>query len=131
MKKDISIVRLYLIRILFFLNFVMLGSDVWPALFTKAHQWSSVEAIAYSFWAALSLLSLFGLRYPLKMIPLLLMQFFYKCVWLAAVALPRYPDIKVDPLFWIMAVGLMIDIVVIPWLYVFVHYFKENGDKWK
>jgi hypothetical protein len=62
-----------------------------------------------SFWAALVTLSGLGLRYPLKMLPLLFMQLFYKSVWLIAVAFPlgaaaRSLDLTngmVMGLFWI------------------------------
>ena len=131
MNQDISIIRLYLIRLMFLLNFVMLGSDVWPAIFDRANEWDSVQAVAYSFWATLSALSLLGIRYPLKMLPLLFTQFTYKFIWLAVVAVPRYPEIQTDGLFWIMSIGLLVDVVVIPWSYVIKNYIKAKGNRWR
>lgn len=46
--------------------------------------------MAFSFWAAYSTLMILGLRYPLKLLPLLLLQFFYKLVWLVVVAYPLW-----------------------------------------
>lgn len=131
MNCEVSLVRLYAMRLLFLLNFVFLGADVWPALFSRAGSWDPVQGVAYSFWAALSLLSLVGLRYPLQMLPILLMQFAYKCIWLIFIAATHWPEIKTDGLFAIMAIGLIVDIAVIPWGYFFTHYVRKTGDRWK
>jgi hypothetical protein len=131
MNNEVSLARLYFLRLLYLLNCLFLGADVWPALFRQAGSWDSIQGVAYSFWAALSLLSLIGLRYPLQMLPILLMQFVYKCVWLLFIAIPHWPGIKTDGLFPIMAIGLLIDIAIIPWFYLFRNYIKKTGDRWK
>lgn len=79
-----STFRLYVMRLLYLLNFVLLGSDVWPRLITHEGTWDPLPGVAFSFWAALSALSGLGLRYPLKMVPLLLLQLLYKWIWLIA-----------------------------------------------
>src|SRR5271165_3169952 len=94
MSNDVSTFRLYLMRFLYLLNFVLLGLDVWPAIINHVGAWDPVRGVAFSFWAALSALSALGLRYPLKMLPLLLLQLLYKSVWLTAVALPLWPVIR-------------------------------------
>ena len=131
MNSEVSLVRLYLLRVLYLLNCLFLGADVWPALFRHATNWDSIQCVAYSFWAALSFLSLLGLRYPLQMLPIVLMQLIYKCVWLVFFAIPHWPTVKTDGLFPIMAIGLVIDIAVIPWFYVFKNYIIRGGDRWK
>jgi hypothetical protein len=131
MNSEVSLARLYFLRLLYLLNCLFLGADVWPALFRQASNWDSIQGVAYSFWAALSLLSLIGLRYPLQMLPILLMQFIYKCVWLLFIAIPHWPGIKTDGLFPIMAIGLVVDIAIIPWFYLFRNYIKKPGDRWK
>jgi hypothetical protein len=90
MPKDVSTLRLYVMRFVYLLNFALLGLDVWPTLFKHQGAWDPLKGVAFSFWAALSLLSGLGLRYPMKMVPLLLLQLVYKAVWLAAVALPMW-----------------------------------------
>jgi len=45
--------------------------------------------------------------------------------------MPHWPDIKTDGLFPIMAVSLVIDIIVIPWIYLYRNYIKKSGDRWK
>lgn len=131
MTGEVSTLRLYLMRAVFLLNFVVLGSDVWPALLNHPEPWDPVKSAAYSFWAALSLLSLLGLRYPVKMLPLLLFQFAYKAIWLLTVALPQWSIFQSVDLTKIMSFGLIIDLLVIPWLFVFHNYVKARGDRWK
>jgi hypothetical protein len=93
--------------------------------------WDPVRAVAWSCWAALSILSGLGLRYPLKMLPLLLMQLFYKSVWMVAVALPLWSTFRSVELTRVMGFGAVVDLIVIPWPYVFANYLKAPGDRWR
>ena len=131
MPKDVSTLRLYVMRFVYLLNFVLLGLDVWPALFRHQGAWDPVKGVAFSFWAALSLLSGLGLRYPLKMVPLLLLQLVYKAVWLAAVALPMWSAVRSTDLARAMVIGVVVDVLGIPWSYVLASYMKERGDRWR
>ena len=110
--------RLYLMRLLYVLNFVMLGLSVWPEIINHAGAWDPVKGVAFSFWAALSVLSGLGLRYPLKMLPLLLLHLLYKSIWVIAVALPLWSAFRSIELTRIMAMGAVVDLMVIPWTYV-------------
>jgi hypothetical protein len=127
---DVSTFRLYLMRVLYFLNFVMLGLQVWPALLNHAGAWDPVKGVAWSFWAALSTMSALGLRYPRKMVPLLLVQLLYKSIWVLTVALPFWSTFRSMELTKVMAYGAIVDFVVIPWSYVFATYVKTPGDRW-
>lgn len=131
MPTEVSTLRLHLMRVLFLLNFVLLGLDVWPALINHAGPWDPVKGVAFSFWGALSALSGLGLRYPLKMVPLLLMQLLYKIIWLLAVALPMWSTVRSTDLAKAMTVGIVFDLIAIPWAYVLAHYVKEPGDRWR
>ena len=129
MFEQTSTFRLYLIRLLFLLNFVALGLSVWPQMINHPGPWDPVKGVAFSFWAALSTLSALGLRYPLKMVPLLLMQLLYKSIWLIAVYLPMGTDGGTG-LTRVMAGGVIVDLVVIPWSHVLSAYVKTPGDRW-
>ena len=39
-------------------------------------------------------------------------------------------EVQEDGLFWAMAIGLIFDIVVIPWLYVVHNFVKAKGNPW-
>src|ERR1700755_1561899 len=111
MSKEVSTFRLYLMRLVYLLNFVLLGSDVWPAIFRHQGAWDPVKGVAFSFWAALSLVSGLGLRYPLKMAPVLLLQLVYKTLWLLAVALPMWPALRSTDLAHAMLIGVVVDVI--------------------
>lgn len=129
--QDPSTLRLYSMRLLFFLNFVGLGLDVWPALLRHEGPWDPVKGVAYSFWAALSALSALGLRHPVKMLPLLLLQLVYKVVWLSVIAPPMWPAVQSTGLFKAMALGVVFDVLAIPWAYVVAAYLRQPGDRWR
>jgi hypothetical protein len=134
--KEVSLFRLYLMRALYLLNFVALGMSVWPGLIHHhGAPWDPMHGVAVSFWAALSALSVLGIRYPLQMLPLLIMQLFYKSVWLLAVGLPLRSAGQLDPvagdLFNVFAGGIVVDLIVIPWAYVLGNYVKKPGDRWR
>jgi hypothetical protein len=131
MSEEISMFRLYLMRVLYLLNFVLLGLDVWPAIINHKGAWDAMHGVALSFWAALSALSGLGVRYPLKMLPLLLLQLFYKSVWLLAVALPLWSAGQSTDLTTPFVIGLVLDLIVIPWPYVLANYVKQRGDRWR
>lgn len=129
--SNVSLFRLYLMRAVYLMNFVLMGLDVWPVLLTHSGAWGPAEGAAYSLWAALSLLSVVGLKYPLQMLPLLLFQVAYKIVWLLFVAWPNWESIKSSDLMQVMFIGLVIDLVIIPWAYVFRSYILAKGDRWR
>lgn len=121
--------RLYIISGLFFLNFISLAFDNWSIIFFPTEQLSPLRGVGVSFYAALSLLSLFGIRFPLKFLPLLLLQLIYKSAWLIGVYLPAknsgLVDENIESWFWPMAIGIVLDILVIPWKYVYIEYLKS------
>jgi hypothetical protein len=134
-RSDVTTVRLYVLRVLYLSNFVFLALNVWPALLNPAKPTAPLPGVAFAFWAALSTLSALGLRYPLKMLPVLFMQLFYKLVLLLAVALPLWSagqwSASAAGLFKVMAMGAIVDLLVIPWPYVFADYVRKPGDAWK
>ena len=135
MKKlrtvDVSLFRLYLLRVLYLGNFVMLGLSVWPGILRHNGWANPLEGVAVAFWGALSLICIIGVRYPLKMLPLIFLQFSYKLIWLLAVALPRLstgaPTWYMKP----MLMGVLLEPIVIPWPYVFATYVRKAGDRWR
>ncbi len=131
MSEEASMFRLYLMRLLYLLNFVLLGLDVWPVIINHKGEWDPMHGVAFSFWAALSALSDLGLRYPLRMLPLLLLQLFYKSVWLIAVALPLSSAGRSTNLTKPFVIGIVLDLIVIPWPYVLANYVKKPGDRWR
>ncbi len=135
--KEVSLFRFYLLRFYFALNFVALGFQAWIEIFRHTGLWQPIEGIAYSFWAAFSLLAFLGIIHPLKMIPLLLVQITYKLIWSIIVAYPLWLSNKPEAfheLTNIMVNGVIIDLFIIPWVYVFRNYIiskkiNSNGKR--
>jgi hypothetical protein len=131
MSEEVSTFRLYLMRSLYLLNFVGLGSIVWPAIINHKGLWDPLHGVAFCFWAALSALMGVGLRYPLQMLPIIFMQLLYKSIWLIAVALPLWSAGQSTELARTFIIGVVADLIVIPWSYVLANYVKKRGDRWK
>jgi hypothetical protein len=132
---EVSLPRLYVLRAVYLLILVERSIRVLPALVSPATPLGPWDGVAYSFWGALALLAALGLRYPLQMLPVLLIQMAYKTIWLLAVALPLWlAGVRFDPMMvsftWAMAIGVALDLIVIPWGYVFANYLGRPGDRW-
>ena len=113
-------------RVPYFLTGVLFTVTAWTSLITYWGEFEATEGVAYAFWGALSVLALLGLRFPIKMLPLLLLQFGYKLLWIAAVGYPLIMcgtlDDGAQDLFYANLIGAIIDAVAIPWLFVFKTY---------
>jgi len=131
-STEVSTVHLYLLRGMYLLICVGLGSMIWPLVFHHGH-WSVMHSVAIALLAALSALCALGIRYPLQMIPLLLFEMLWKTIWLTAVALPLWRANQIDAeTMETVKNCLMVIIVpfVIPWGYVWQNYFRKPGDRW-
>lgn len=131
---DVSLFRLYLLRAAYLLLVVGLGVTVWPAMLHHA-PWTMWHSVGESILTAVSLLAILGLRYPLKMLPLLFFELAWKSIWLTSVALPlwmTHSPIDPDTADTIQAclMGIIFPIVI-PWRYVFANYVHQAGDRWK
>ncbi len=137
-SRDVSLVHLYLLRAAYLLLFVGLSTSVWPALLHH-ESWpltlSPWRGIGTSLIAALPILAIFGLRYPLKMLPLLIYEMTWKTIWLAAVALPVWMSHgPMDDALWATTQACLMVLpfyLIIPWRYVFAHFVQQSGDRWK
>jgi hypothetical protein len=79
----LSVRRLRLLR----LGYLILGGGLviykWPLLFHHAEPWPPMTSVVTSMLVAMSLLALLGLRYPVKMLPIMLFEVTWKLLWLA------------------------------------------------
>lgn len=132
---DVSTFRLNLMRATYLLILVGLGITMWPEIIRHAIAGNPKPGVALSFFATVSILAAWGIRYPLQMVPLLLFEFVWKSIWLITVALPLWSVNNIDAATWetikANAMGMVIFPIVIPWSYVFANYFKKRGDRWK
>jgi len=131
---EVSTLRLYLMRGLYLLIAVGLGSMIWPGIIHHAKPWTHMQGVANALLAALSALALVGVRYPLQMLPLLLFELLWKTIWVLAVGLPLYSTNQLDAntaeTMKACLMGVVLCPLVIPWRYVVANYFKKPGDRW-
>lgn len=131
--NEISLLRLYALRALYLLFVVGLGLQVWPDVI-QHEKWELMEGVVACMLTSFSLLSILGLRYPLQMLPLLLWELVWKTLWLVVVALPQWwagaIDEAIKPSLFAVSFVVLV-YLAIPWRYVFTHYVKQHGDRWR
>lgn len=131
----IALWRLYLLRAAYLLMAVGLGVMIWPLILNPPGTPEHMRGVVRAMLGGLGLLALLGVRYPLRMLPLLLFELVWKTIWLIAIGLPLRAAgtlESVAPGTWSECVfGVVFCVVVIPWDYVLQNYVRAPGDPWK
>lgn len=126
-------INIYLLRLLYILMFFVLGKDVWTYILTYQGEWQPTEAVSWSVWASFSVLAFLGIVHPLKMLPILFLEIFYKILWLILVAYPLWMRNELigsdaeDITFAFLWVAL--PVVAVPWKYAFREYILFSKKK--
>jgi hypothetical protein len=80
-------------------------------------------------------LAFVGLKHPLKMLPLLMFEFAWKSIWMVAYGLPQWSSGQLPLTFaedsFNIGFGVILMPLVIPWGYVYRHYVKRSGARWR
>ncbi len=129
----IGLWRLYALRAGYLLLVVGLGVQVWPGIIHHNRPWELMQGVVQCMLAAISLLAIIGLRYPVRMLPLLLFEITWKALWLAIVAYPLWMAGRMDEDTASTVVACLVAVVfpmLIPWRYVFRDYVSGPGDRW-
>ena len=130
---DLSLTRLYLMRAGYLLMVVGLAVVKWPLL-PGAHTLPLFEGVTLCLLTAMSLLALLGLRYPVKLLPVLVFESAWKVLWLALVALPKALTGNLDAATVDVLVSCSVVVVILavtPWRYVWRTYLRATGDRWR
>ena len=131
--RDIAPWRLYPLRAGYLLIAVGMGMQMVPA-FLHHKPWEPMHGVVDSMLLALVLLSVLGLRYPLKMMPLLFWEMTWKATWLLAVALPAWRNRAMDADTWDTTFACLMGVIfvfVVPWDYVWRNFVTARGDRWR
>ncbi len=132
--SDVSTLRLYILRGMYALMALGLGVTIWPKILAPGDA-THMGGVVRSMLGALALLALWGLRYPVKMLPMLLFEFLWKVIWVVAFALSPWLNGRLDAprqeTLYECLLGVVLLPLVIPWGYVFRHYVREAGDRWR
>lgn len=133
--EEVGIVRMYLLRGMYFLIAFGLGSSVIPQIVTTSGNPVDPHTVINSILIGFSIMALLGIRYPLKMLPILLLELLWKSIWLMVFALPMYLNYELDQyareVVFACGVGVVLTPLVIPWRYVINHYIVAKGSAWR
>ncbi len=120
--------RIHCIRLLFLLMAGFMGSFVWYRLLFESADLPVQQGLARSMLAALALLSLLGVRYPIQMLPLMIYEVAWKTIWLLLIALRAWLAGKwtqdIEGLFQ-DCIGIILAYLFMPWRYVWARYVVQ------
>lgn len=129
---DVSNLRLAILRATYLFIFTGLAITRWPEILNPPAGVSNADTVVGSVLAAISLLALLGVRYPLKMLPLLFFELLWKAIWVAGWGIPLLLDQRMtadsEQTLVSTLVGVALVPIALPWGYVFSHYATARGD---
>ena len=105
----------------------------WPLL-PEADTLPLYEGVTLCLLTAMSLLAFLGLRYPVKLLPVLLFESAWKVLWLCVVALPQAIAGDLDAATQEVVVSCSLVVVILavtPWRYVWRQYVTAKADSWR
>lgn len=129
----LSLPRLYLLRGGYLFMAVALALTRLPLLIGHDSSLGLMEGVVLSMLVALSLLFFLGVRYPVKMIPILLFEMTWKVIWLSTVALPLWLAGELNEATTTVAINcslVVIVLIILPWPYLVREYVTKRGDRW-
>ena len=130
--QEVSLARIYVLRATYLLLVIGLGGMIVPEV--VSHPVIS-RGVIPSLLGAVWMLAFVGLKYPLEMLPLLMFEFAWKSIWMLAYGLPQWYAGQLPATFaedsFNIGVGVILMPLVIPWGYVYRHYVKQSGARWR
>ena len=129
---DVPLWRLYVLRAGFLL-FAVSGFFVHPQWLIEPSLTNRGMILAFT--GGLWVMSFFGLRYPVQMLPIFLLEFVFKTMWLLRFGLPQWmagvrtPQLQED----LILIGCppIILALIIPWGYVWRRYVIQPSERWR
>src|ERR671920_2448514 len=86
--SDVSTFRLYLLRAMYVFMAVGLAIFKMGPAILHPENLSPQDGVVICLLGAFALLAVVGIRYPIKMLPLLFFEFVWKAIWVLAFGLP-------------------------------------------
>jgi len=133
--SEVSTFRLYLLRATYLLIAVGMGVQIWPGILRHPADLEHMRGVVRSMLGALTLLCVLGIRYPIRMLPLLIFELAWKSIWVLSFGLPLWSAHRLDAAtgetFQACLMGVVLVPLVMPWRYVLTHYVKAPSDRWR
>lgn len=134
-QTPVSVLRLNLLRAMYLFMAVGLGLSIWPEIISFSWGVADADSVVYAMLGALGLLCIFGLVYPLKMLPLLIFELIWKLIWVLGFALRMHLDTGLDEYaagtLAACLIGVVLVPLVIPWRYFFSQYVNAPAEPWR
>jgi len=132
---DLPLWRLNLLRAFYLLVTLGLTLSFGPLMLQHSDLWAQRKGETAALLSGLAILCLWGLRYPLQMLPLLIFELVWKTIWLLAIALPLWLGGAMTPgvegtAFACLA-GIVLTPLVLPWRHIAQHYFAKPAQRWR
>ena len=132
--RELPLWRLNAMRVGYAFMGIGLAVVKWPLVIGYDSSTPLFKGIVDILLTAMGLLALLGLRYPVRLIPILLFECLWKLMWLGIVALPAVMAGDVDDAMGetIFSCSFVVVILAVtPWGYVWRHYVQAKGDRWR
>jgi hypothetical protein len=132
--EELSTRRLNVMRFGYAFMGVGLAIVKWPLLIQDAAALPVMDGVVTCLLTAMSLLAFLGLRYPVRMLPILLFEVAWKLIWIATVAVPHLVSSDMDAATREVLINcslVVVIIAVIPWGYVWRRYVRAPGNAWR
>jgi hypothetical protein len=114
---------------------VGLAVNVWPGILSHEGNAATPSTAVSALLGAIAIMCLAGLRFPTKMIPILIFELIWKILWVAAYAIPAWLNDQMDAYTRETVFACMMGVVlvpcVLPWGYIRRTYLPGRGDPWR
>jgi hypothetical protein len=132
--RELSALRRNLLRVPYVIMALGLAVFMWPHVITHTPAEAAENGVRFSLLAGLGLLAAIGIRYPVKMLPVLIFEFTWKTLYLLAYALPLYlshqvPNSVAADTFAVAMVVILIPFT--PWDYIVTNFITKRGEPWR
>ena len=131
---DVPLWRIHALRIIYLLIAGVMAIPAWQQVIFESADWGPLLVTQRSMLASLALLSVLGIRYPLAMLPVLLLETIWKTAALIFVIFPAWAGERMTPeleMLFTRTIGIIVAYIAIPWPYVWARYFRHPGEPWK
>jgi hypothetical protein len=132
LSEEVPLWSLYVLRAAYLLLVVGLGAMIAPILVNHD---PDARGVIPSLLGGIWVLAFLGLRYPVQMLPLLMFEFAWKLIWFLDFGVPQWMSGQKPPTFaedsFNIILGVILMPIVIPWGYIWRHYVKQRGDRWR
>ena len=132
---QLSPFRLYLLRAMYALMAIGLALTFWPSILAPSSLATGPNTVVLALLGAIGLLAAIGIRYPVKMIPLLLFELAWKVIWVLAFGVPAWRAGQLDAYGSESLVNCLMGVVlvplVLPWGYLIRQFLLLPGNSWR